>query len=141
MTKASHARLPWIWRVLYPFLAGSPHRDKLGMERAIAHFAGWDWEDPEPRAEILPTNWRDVPGTPQEGELRRVLVVRAAFLMDGECKGDVARNGGHKPPYRIGKGDVDSGYSVSRKDVAHFIVEGALTDWKRWENCYMSIAY
>lgn len=105
------------------------------MERILAYSAKWDWKDPEPRPDILPLDWKTVEGTPGEGELKKILVVRPAFLTDGECKAEL------KKSYRAKEGDVISGYSISRKDVAHFIVEGALEDWEKWENKYMTIAY
>ena len=98
----------------------------------------WEWKDKEPLPEILPPDWTTVAGTPGEGELKKVLVIRPAFLTDGECKSDKK----NKRAYRVGEGDLDNnGYSVSRKDVAHFIVEGALEDWDSYQNKCVTIAY
>ncbi|KAJ3532598.1 hypothetical protein NM688_g7397 [Phlebia brevispora] len=132
ITQSSHHHLPFLWRVIYPWLLASPHADKLGMERVLAYCAAWDWKDHEPRPNVLPSDWKTVPGTPKEGELKKLLVIRPALLTDGECKGDVATSATKKAPYRVGEGDLDNnGYTISRKDVAHFIVEGALQNWEQ----------
>lgn len=119
----------------------SVHADKLGMERVLAHCAGWSWRDPEPLPDVLPADWARVESTQGEGALKRVLFIRGAMYTDGECKGDAQQTGG-KAPYRVGEGDLkNNGYTISRKDMAHFVVEGALADWDRWENKVVSIAY
>lgn len=142
ITQSSHDHLPFLWRLLYPWFLASPHADKLGVERILAHCAGWKWKDAQPRPDILPLDWKTVAGTPEEGELKKILAVRPALLTSDECRGDKAtRKAGHAP-YRVGEGDLDNnGYTVSRRDVAHFIVEGALEDWERWENKITTIAY
>jgi len=40
----------------------------------------------------------------------------------------------------VKEGDI-GGYVVSRKDVAHFLVEGVLAEWKKWEGKCLSVAY
>lgn len=143
ITPASHANLPLVLRPVYAFIA-APHNDKLGMEKALAHWAGWPWEaglsphrDPS-GMEILPEGWSSREGCPKEGELKKLVVVRPALLTDGRCMGDEAKEG--KPPYLLAEGDLGR-YTVSRRDVAHFIVEGALKDWEKWEGKGVSIAY
>ena len=82
-----------------------------------------------------------MPGTPAEGELKRLLVIRPAIFTNGECVGDSPKKG--KAPYRVGEGNLPchNGWSISRKDVAHFIAEDALMDWSRWEGKGVTIAY
>ena len=137
----SHDKLPLSLRVIYPWLLSGPHKDKLGMERILAHTSGWPWKDEQPEQEILPSDWASVQGTPAEGELKNILVIRPAMLSDGPCKGDLASGG--KAPYRVAEGNLEgsNGYRVSRRDVAHFIVEGALTGWDKWQNKLVTIAY
>ncbi|THG95441.1 hypothetical protein EW026_g6212 [Hermanssonia centrifuga] len=140
LTPSSHAHHPLPIRALYSWLLPQPHADKLGLERVLAHCVGWEWkaEDGEPREDILPAGWAGQPGTPGQGELKQVLVVRPALLTDGACKAD--KKAGRA--YRVGEEDLENnGYTVSRRDVAHFIVEGALPDWTRWGGKRMSIAY
>ncbi|KAF7794295.1 hypothetical protein EIP86_005428 [Pleurotus ostreatoroseus] len=131
ITQSSKERMPIIMRILYSVLLRQPHEDKLGMERVVAHCAGWAWRDKEPQYDVLPRHWRSVENTPQEGALKRMLLVRGAMFTDGKCMGDVQQTG-DKTPYRVSEGDLkNNGYTISREDVAHFLVEGALKDWDR----------
>ena len=141
ITQDSHNHLPFLFRIIYPWLLSGPHVDKLGMERILAHWASWDWKDKTPRTDVLPTNWATVPGTPGEGELRKILVIRPAMFTSGECKGDKVQGG--KAPYRVGEGNLPghNGYTISRRDVAHFIVENALANWDEWKGKGATIAY
>lgn len=141
ITRSSKERLPIPVRALYSMVR-VPHVDKFGMERVMAYAAGWDWQDPEPKTDVLPAGWRTAEGMPEAGGLKHGLVIRAAALTDGDCVADAPSKKAKGKPYRIGEGDLDNnGWSVSRKDVAHFIVEGALKDWERWERKAMTIAY
>ena len=141
--KDSHDHLPRALRIAYPWLLAGPHIDKLGMERVLAHCAGWPWVDKAPRPEILPGDWARVPGTPAEGSLKHLLVIRPAMFSDGECKGDTVKGSGAKAPYRVAEGNLDgnNGWTISRKDVGHFIAEQALADWPQWEGKAVTIAY
>ena len=138
LTKKSHANLPLPLKPLYGYLLAFPHKDKVGMERVVAHCAGWPWdaEDAEVDEGILGSGWQD--GLPEAGSVKSIVVIRPALLVDGDCKCDNPKSG--KEPYRVKEGDI-GGWTVSRKDVAHFIVEGALGDWGKWEGKGISIAY
>lgn len=127
---------------VYGWMIQSPLADKLGAERVVAHCAGWDWDptDGEPIEEVLGSGWQDKQGLPGTGSLKNSVVLRPAWLTDGECLGDAAAEEGKALPYRAGTGEV-SGYTISRKDVAHFIAEGILKDWERWGGKQLSIAY
>ncbi|KAI0347576.1 hypothetical protein BDW22DRAFT_670 [Trametopsis cervina] len=143
--KESHTNLPFLYKPLYSWLLAQPHEDKFGIERILARCAGQPWTDREPSEEVLPPSWQTEEGTPDEGSLKRVLVIRAALLHDGACKGDAAsESNAKKPPYRVGE-EKDmkghNGYFVSRRDVAHFIVEDALPNWDKWEGKSVCIAY
>lgn len=133
-TQASHANLPLVWRPLYAWGLAQPHADKLGLERVLARCMGQAWADEEPAEEILPTGWESTGGTPEEGAVRDVVVIRPALLTDGKCKG----------VYRVGeeremKGH--NGYTVSREDVAHFIAEDVVVNWEKWAGKAVCIAY
>lgn len=64
-----------------------------------------------------------------------MVIVRPALLTDGECK----------EKYRIkAEGDlaVKGGYTVSRKDVAHFIAEKLVgEEWDALEGKGVNVAY
>ncbi|THH04024.1 hypothetical protein EW145_g5823 [Phellinidium pouzarii] len=129
---AAHDALPLAMKPLYSYLLRSPHADKLCMERAIAHVGGLTWSSEdigEPSAEILPLGWDSRVGP--EGWLKSFIVVRPAMLTDGKAKG----------AYRASGAEIPGAYYISRKDVAHFIVEQALSDWQKWEGKHVRITY
>lgn len=118
------------YKMFYGYLIAGPLRDKLGMERAMAHLTGSQWDEPldgEPDDAIMGTNWKERQGLPVPGSIEGV-VVRAGLLTDGPCLADKAEN--DKAPYRyvINKEQVSG--SISREDVAHFIFKVV---WKRWD--------
>ncbi|OSD08242.1 hypothetical protein PYCCODRAFT_1441226 [Trametes coccinea BRFM310] len=144
ITPSSHKTLPFALKGFYgTFLAG-PHADKLGAERVLAHVMGRPWDaktaDGKVRETVLPTDWHALPGLPARGELKRVVIVRPALLTDGECHGDEAEKTG-KAPYKAIAGEIDGGYTVSRRDTAHFIVNGALKDWEKWQGKGVVLVY
>lgn len=80
---------------------------------------------------------------PEAGSVKNAVVIRAAFLLDGKCRADQMKDDkgkGGKMPYRVQEGDI-KGWSVSRRDVAHFVVEDVLAEWSKWEGKCVSIAY
>ena len=140
LSKKSHANLPFALKPLYGYLLAVPHKDKVGAERIVAHCAGWSWDadDGEVGEDILSSGWEA--GLPEAGSLRNIVVIRPALLVDGDCKADKMKDGEGKEPYRVKEGEI-GGWTVGRKDVAHFVVEGVLGDWGRWEGKCISIAY
>ncbi|KAJ7155759.1 hypothetical protein C8R46DRAFT_1295732 [Mycena filopes] len=128
----AHKALPTLIKPLYSALA-TPHYDKIGMEQVLAHCAGrgLDPSHGEPRVEVLGRNWTE--RLPPAGTLRgRVLVVRPALLTNGKCLADeYAAKGKGKAPYRASAEELGA-YTVSRKDVAHFVVD-ALGRWEDFE--------
>jgi len=140
LTKKSHANLPFALKPLYGYLLTAPHKDKVGAERVVSHCAGWPWdaEDAHVGEDILGSGWQD--GLPEPGSVKDVVVIRPALLVDGDCKADKMKDGKRKEPYRVKEGDI-GGWTVSRKDVAHFVVEGVLGDWQKWAGKCVSIAY
>nr|GAT59774.1 predicted protein [Mycena chlorophos] len=129
LSPVAHKTLPLPMRLLYNTIE-QPHQDKLAMERVIAHGAGWRWGvdgTVEPDASIIGENWQQRPGLPAEGTYKNVLVVRAAWLTDGKSLADERETQG-KPGYRYSEQELRC-YTISRSDVAHFIV----TSLGRWD--------
>ncbi|KAI0658767.1 hypothetical protein C8Q70DRAFT_1045412 [Cubamyces menziesii] len=142
MTHHSHRTLPVALRAFYGMFLGSPHMDKLGAERVIAYCMGRPWStdsDGEIKENVLPPGWQKLDGLLAEGELKRVVIVRPALLTDGECRADDPKKG--KPAYKAVAGEEEGGYTVSRRDTAHFIVEGALKNWDEWEGKGVCLVY
>ncbi|KXN91467.1 hypothetical protein AN958_00729 [Leucoagaricus sp. SymC.cos] len=142
VNRKSRAAAPIPLRPLYGYLIQKPLEDKLGAERVIHSLGGWDWDPtvPEPTEHILDPNWQAMDGMPKPGTLKNAVIIRPALLHDGECLADKAPGG--KAPYRVGEGEV-GGWSVSRRDVGHFIYE-LVTDpaqWAKFNNKQVSIAY
>jgi len=140
LSKKSHANLPFALKPLYGYLLAVPHKDKVGAERIVAHCAGWPWdaEDGEVGEDILGSGWEE--GLPEAESLKSIVVIRPALLVDGDCKADKVKAEEGKEPYRVKEGEI-GGWTVGRKDVAHFVVEGVLGDWGKWEGKCISIAY
>ncbi len=139
VTHDSHKHVPTLLKPLYTYGLAAPHRDKVGAERVIAHCTGRSWNanaDGEPAENVIGANWKEREGLPKAGALRNVMVVRPALLTDGDCKSDSA----DEPAYRLSEGDI-SGWTVSRKDVAHFIVDAVSKRWNEFGDKTMTIAY
>jgi len=139
ITQDCHDHLPLALKPLYSFLLAGPHADKLGAERVLAHCSGHTWSDPEPRSDIMngPSgNWSDRDHLPAKGTLKDLVIVRAAMLMDGECKGDEKAGA-----YRASTQYLEGAYRVSRKDVAHFISTRVIQNWSEWNGKIANIAY
>ena len=143
ITHSSHAKLPLLMKPVYSHLLASPHADKFGAERLLSHVCGRPWdptEDGEPAEDIMGPDWMNKAGLPAHGSLKKVLVVRPAFLTDGDCKAEKRQSGDGKAPYRVSEEEL-GGYVVSRKDVAHFIAETALHNWDAYENKVVNVGY
>ncbi|KAI0636389.1 hypothetical protein C8Q77DRAFT_498323 [Trametes polyzona] len=140
ITHSSHATLPGPLKAFYGYALPSPHADKLGAERVLAYVMGVPWRDEAPRPEVLPGGWEKLPGLPAEGEIKRVHIVRPSLLTDGACKADEPQKNG-KAAYRAVEGEINGGYTVSRRDVAHFMVEDALPNWEKWEGKGVTLVY
>ena len=141
ITKASHSSLPAFLKPLYAYALREPHNDKAGAERVISYCAGWPYEDSNVKKDVLgkEEEWKE--GLPKPGKLSSTVVLRPVIFTDGECKADkVTGKGKGKEPYRVQEGHI-GGYTISRKDLAHFVVEGVLADWPQWEGKFVGIAY
>lgn len=71
--------------------------------------------------------------------LKSLVVIRPALLTDGTYRVDQTTSG--KDAYRVSVGDVEGSWTISRKDVAHFLVEGVAKQWDNWEGKCVRIAY
>lgn len=115
------------------------------MELVLTRCMGQQWQNRQPSENILRSEWEKEADTPQVGSLKHVLIVRPAFLTDGKCKGDSESiKQSNKAPYRCGEDSElrgHNGYTISRKDVAHFIVEEAVPNWSRWEGKRANVGY
>ncbi|KAH8099643.1 hypothetical protein BXZ70DRAFT_240320 [Cristinia sonorae] len=142
LTPESHRNLPLLLKPLYSLLLPAAHEDKLGSERVVAHASGKPWpiSYPEPKQGIMPDGWKEtLSGGGASTAWTETVILRPALLMDGDCKADTARPG--KLPYRLSEKDLGNGYSVNRKDVAHFIAEVLLEDWEKWSGKSWNMAY
>lgn len=140
LTRESHASLPLLLKPVYGYLLTGPHKDKLGMERVISHCAGWDWntkDDGEPDEKIMGPAWREREGLPAAGSMKNIMVVRPALLTDGACLAD----GSNKPAYRLSDKEIKGGYTVSRKDVAHFVMDAVSNRWNDFADKRITIVY
>jgi len=154
ITPTSHASLPFVVKPLFKHFVAVPHADKLGAEKVLhyltAGLPSWNPStDGEPPAEVLPSGWeRTTGGLPQPGTLQHVMILRPSILTDGESLGDKydvednrAKGKKTKTTYRVSaEGDL-GGYTVSRKDVAHFVADVVLNRWDTFENKIVNISY
>ncbi|KAK2464539.1 hypothetical protein APHAL10511_003446 [Amanita phalloides] len=144
LTPSSHRSLPLLLRPVYSYLLEHPHNDKLGAERLLFHCMGRPWPNdaPEPRQDIIGPDWPNSEGLPKFGTFANILIVRPALLTDGNCMADKNQASGKvdKKPYKVGEEEL-SGYTISRKDVAHFVVEDALMNWDRYCGTISVVAY
>lgn len=140
LTRAGHKKLPAVLKPLYGYVLAGPHDDKLGAENVAAHYVGRDFPDPA-KPEVLPNGWTQDEGVVEAGTYKKIIVIRPTMLTDGESKGDKMVIGG-KEPYRLVEDDI-KGYSVSRRDVAHFVAEELTKDevWQKWEGKCVGISY
>jgi hypothetical protein len=131
MGKAGHAVLPFPHSVLYPLALSSPHRDKLALERIVSHASGGAWFDVADTREtdkFVPGDWAVRAGP--AGAFSNVVIIRPTWLTDGAVTGvyrTSALGGGFK--------------TISRKDVAHFIVVDVLQNWHKRRGNAIAIGY
>ncbi|KAE9394888.1 hypothetical protein BT96DRAFT_958687 [Gymnopus androsaceus JB14] len=136
LTHRGHAALPFPLKRLYATM-GIPHKDKLGAERAIAYCAGWKWdtETDGPGDDFMGEGWKEREGLPAAGTLKGVLVVRPALLTDGICRAD-----SKDKAYKVQEEEI-GGWTVSRKDVAHFVADAVLNRWNEFSDKIVNIGY
>ncbi|KAG8902305.1 hypothetical protein FRB99_004644 [Tulasnella sp. 403] len=130
ITQSSHDDLPCVMKPMYSVLLKSPHADKLGMEKLLHHSSGSSavWIEAGPKKEILATGWESRVG--EKGWLKHLVIVRPSFLTDGPETG----------VYQVGE-DLKKRYTISRRDVAHFIGGTLLEKWDEFEGKGVVIGY
>ncbi|KAJ7772717.1 hypothetical protein DFH07DRAFT_878887 [Mycena maculata] len=138
VTPASHKALPFKLKPVYSMI-GVPHRDKVAMERVIAHCAGWAWDpkaDGAPTIDLMGAGWTDRKGLPAPGSLENALVIHAGFLTDGPCEADEGKR------YRVSEEELGpDGYKISRKDAAHFVVDVLTRRWNEFGDKRVNLTY
>lgn len=138
LTRSSHKNLPLLLKLFYRYFLQVPHKDKCGAEEVLAHCTGWPWDKHDSAGpNILGDGWER--RVPTHGWLKSLVVIRPALLTDGSCRADKTTSG--KDAYRVRVGDVEGGWTISRKGVAHFLVEAITKHWDNWEGKCVSIAY
>lgn len=143
LTKSSLAALPFPIRFLYKFFIHQPHKDKIGTERVIAHASGREWNDAEaaePGEDIMGPDWKNKENLLSFGSFHGFLVVRPLLLTDGECRADKEEYKREKAPYRVSEEEM-SAWTVSRKDVGHFIADAILAKWDQYKDKVVNIGY
>ncbi|KAG8865883.1 hypothetical protein FRC20_009324 [Serendipita sp. 405] len=120
LTRQSKAVLPWLLRPLYGWLLHVPHDDKKGMEAVVHEGWGKPYEEGEtPDESVLPAGWKEGLPSTGGGWAKQSVIIRSAFLLDGELK----------EQYRAQPGDFTTTW-ISRQDVGHFIAERLVNEWK-----------
>ena len=137
VTAAARKALPFFLWVLYGYLIPQPHRDKRGAEQIYAHIAGFSWDTKDNVGpDILEENW--TARVPPQGQYKNLVIIRPAMLTDGPSLADKHPE---KEAYRVQDDDVSGAYTISRRDVSHFLVEKVVKHWDSWSGRRVSIAY
>ncbi|KAJ7495890.1 hypothetical protein B0H11DRAFT_2001062 [Mycena galericulata] len=139
VTPAAHAALPFLLKPVSTLFLTSPRKDKLAMEYVFAHCAGWPWDlktDGEPTIDYMGKGWLERKGLPARGTLKHVLIVRAGLMTDGECVADKSQG----KAYRVSEKQL-GGYTISRKDAAHFLVDAITRRWDEFDNKQVNLTY
>jgi len=152
--------LPLVYKPLYAYLLREPHADKLGLERVLAHVSGREWGDREPRVEITTVDgveWQDRKGLPKSGSIE-VLVLRLPMLVEPKHKstpspaatqpGDASQPSAaagneteeEKLKYRVGGSELGGTYTISRDEVAHFVVETVVKSWDQFKGKAITVS-
>ncbi|KAG9076131.1 hypothetical protein FRC06_009685 [Ceratobasidium sp. 370] len=112
----SRTILPFTLKLLYAWFLRAPFADKAEQERILKRAAGWDGAE----------GWLGSDN---------VVIVRPSILTDEECLAD------KKPgAYRAGP-ELKGPWTISRGDVAHFVVEKVLDKWERWSGKTWVVSY
>jgi hypothetical protein len=151
---------PLVYKPLYGYLLRSPHADKQGLERVLAHVGGRKWEDKEPREDITTVDdvkWQDRESLPASGSLE-VLVLRPSLFVESKQKtvpppATPAASSSSSPTenesepkkeepvkYRVGNPQLSGPYTISREEVAHFIAENAVKNWDQYKGKAITIS-
>lgn len=121
----------WLWSVSPSSLvlvAGSPILTCISG--AIFHAANWDWPQEDPDPEFLGKDWQKE--IKPIGFLKEVVVIRPSLLTGGD---DITAKGN----YRTSLQELKGAYTISRSEVAHFVVERVSKHWDDWKGKVISI--
>jgi hypothetical protein len=90
----------------------------------------------------LPSDWKSTEGLPVKGSLKSVIVIRPSLLIDRKSQAEKYESKGRKDkePYKVSTEEI-GGYAVSRRDVAHFVVDLVTKRWNEFENKIVNISY
>ncbi|BEJ13746.1 hypothetical protein CspHIS471_0309200 [Cutaneotrichosporon sp. HIS471] len=113
----NHHKMPFLLRILYPWMLSGPHADKEGMEYLYLRASNIGGTPTPPPINILSEANRDVSRV-----LPELILVRPALLTDGAESGAV----------RAGE-DVYT-YRVSRADVGRWITDNCMPEKGEWVN-------
>ncbi|BEI83050.1 hypothetical protein CcaverHIS002_0309180 [Cutaneotrichosporon cavernicola] len=113
----NHHKMPFLLRILYPWMLSGPHADKEGMEYLYLRASNIGDTPTPPSTDILSEANRGVSRI-----LLELILVRPALLTDGAESGAV----------RAGE-DVYT-YRVSRADVGRWITDNCMPGKGEWVN-------
>jgi len=142
LTKKAHKSLPWPLKCFHNIVLPVPHRDKRVTEHYLAYCAAiyQSYEcTPEEITSLektgnFPPNWQE--GL-KKGDWLNAVIVRPSLLTDGKslCETEGAK------AVRAGPEDLPSAWTISRKDVAWFIVNQVTKDWDAWKGKAVTVSY
>jgi hypothetical protein len=129
MTREGYKKTPWMSRFLHDHVLSQPYRDKKAYEQMVAYVSGRPWNEPGDYTDILGSDWKQ--RVPAAGTYKDIIILRPPKLTNGPLTGE----------YRVEEGNLDLPKSISRQDVAHFIVEQGIKHWDSWRGKPVSLAY
>ena len=68
------------------------------------------------------------------GYLKNFVIIRPSLFVDGKNKPATGE-------YRTATDNLRNAYSITRQEVAHFVVEGALKNWEKWAGQAVIVSY
>lgn len=66
------------------------------------------------------------------GYLTELVIIRPTLLIDSDNKPATGN-------YKTTLGEFKGAYSIARKEVSHFVVEGVLKNWEQWRGKVVTI--
>ncbi|KAF8597883.1 hypothetical protein BDV93DRAFT_610122 [Ceratobasidium sp. AG-I] len=111
-----HSLLPFPVKAIFSLIK-VPHDDKIKQEKIVKSAAGWDGAG---------KGWLGA---------KNVVIVRPSILTSGECKADKGSDA-----YRAGH-ELQSAWTISRADVAHFITDKVAANWDEWAGEAWTVSY
>ncbi|GJJ12045.1 hypothetical protein Clacol_006286 [Clathrus columnatus] len=133
LTKAGYGALPLYLKPVFTVGLKKPYADKRVMETVIFRAANWTWpeETPKDMRTFLGADWEKELREP--GFLKEIVIIRPSLLVDGDDK--VPAEG----KYQTTTEELKKPFSITRKEVAHFITEKLLKQWEDWNGKIVKI--